>query len=240
MPRVERYGEAWPKPERPDPAGEPAPDMAPYSGQPLPDWRESLVAEFLRPHMGPRVTALEVGPGVGDWTAAMLGSVERVFVADRRTRTLEVIRQRFGPRPDLREVQIVGDRLTSLPDASVHLVYSLDFFPFVESVQLDRWLGELSRVMRPGGALVVHHAATPRLLRTVAPRRAGLRGIRTRRSGFTVEGRTDQSTPNGWASSFTGSGLVTTRQTSSWGPGGAYTVDKYRDVITVARKPAPA
>lgn len=234
MPEVERHGGGWPEPAR---AGRPSSeheDNGPYSAQPLLLWRESLVAEFLAPRMGAGMTALEVGPGAGDWTERIIGSVQTLLVADRRARTLEGIQQRFGHRPDLRVVQILNHRLIDVADGSVDLAYSLDFFPLVDWSVLDEWLGELSRVLRPGGHLVVHHAAMPRRLRTVSPRREQLRATRTSPSS---RGRAGRQATGGASAAFTDSGLVTTRQTSCWGPSGEFTVDKYRDVITVARKP---
>lgn len=237
MPSVERSGSGWHEDVLAGQADEDWQGKAPYSAQPLSLWRESLVAEFITPYVGGDVTALEVGPGMGDWTERVVGSVQSLMVADRRADTLEGIRDRFGPRTDLREVRIVNDRLTDVPDDSVNLAYSLDFFPFVNRAVLDQWLGELSRVLRPGGYLVVHHAATPRRLRTVVPRRTGLRAKRSVTSGPVDRGASSREVGGGSAASFTASSLVTTRQTSSWGPSGEYTVDKFRDVITIARKP---
>jgi len=237
MPGVERFGDERPDPARAGLPGESADAMAPHSAQPLSLWRESLVNEFLAPHVGIGVTALEVGPGRGEWTERIIGTVQTLIVADRRAETLAAIRDRLGPRPDLRAVPIVNHRLGDVPDASVDLAYSLDFFPHVDGSTLDQWLGELSRILRPHGHLVVHHAAIPRRLRTVAPPRTGLHAKRTPRSSRAGRGGAGKHAVIGSASSFTISGLVTTRQTNSWGPAGEFTVDKYRDVITVARKP---
>lgn len=235
MPNVERYLGGWYGPEPADQLGDDWKDKAPYSAQPLALWRYSLVAEFLTPRLGSGVTALEVGPGAGDWTEQVIGSVQTLVVADRRTETLDEIRQRFGSRPDLQLSTITNDRFSEVGDATVDLAYSLDFFPFVDWSLLSAWLGELSRVLRPGGHLVVHHAATPRRLRTVSPRRTRLRAART---PVTARHRAGAEPHGGSSASFTANGLVTTRQTSSWGPAKEFTVDKYRDVITVARKPA--
>lgn len=237
MPGVERFKSGWSEPDSARGSDDVWQDRSPYSAQPLSLWRESLVTEFLAPRFGPGVTALEVGPGVGEWTERVIGSVDTVMIADRRTRTLDGIRQRLGPRPDLREVHIVNNRLTAVPDGSVDFAYSLDFFPLVDSALLDEWLAELSRVLRPGGHLVVHHPATTRRLRTVAPRRTGLRATVTPRSAQAARAAAGRHGTGGSAGSFTSCGLVTMRQSSSWGPAGEFTVDKYRDVITVARKP---
>lgn len=240
MPGVERCGDEWPDPAGAGRPRDSADAMAAHSAQPLSQWRESLVKEFLTPHVGIGVTAVEVSPGNGEWAERIIGTVQTLIVADRRAETLTAIRDRLGPRPDLRAVPIVNHRLSDVPDASVELAYSLDFFPHVDGSTLDLWLGELSRILRPDGHLVVHHAASPRRLRTVSPPRTGLHARRTPRSGRAGHGGAARHAPTGSASSFTASGLVTTRQTSSWGPAGEFTVDKYRDVITVARKPTAA
>lgn len=245
MPRVERYGVPWRVPDQPDQpdranhpgTGDPWQGRAPYSSQPMAAWRESLVTEFLTPRLGPEVIALEVGPGLGDWTEHVIGSVQTLYVADRRVETLESIRARFGPRSDLREVRVIGDRLATLADGSVDLAYSVDFFPFVDWSVLELWLTDLARVLRPGGRLVIHHAATPRPLRTVSPRRTSLRATHTPLSAMRARTSGARGGVNGSAESFSASGLVISRQTSSWGPSGEFTVDKYRDLITIATKP---
>jgi len=99
----------------------PVEGMAPHSAQPLSLWRESLVTEFLTPHVGIGVTALEVGPGTGEWAVRVIGTVQTLIVADRRAETLEAIRQRLGPRPDLLAVPIVNHRLSDVASASVDL-----------------------------------------------------------------------------------------------------------------------
>jgi len=244
MPDVERSGSHWHDPPGSDLPGDPPEGGGPRSAQPLSLWRASLVTEFITPHVGVGVTALEVGPGQGEWTERVIGTVQTLIVADRRAETLAAIRDRLGPRRDLVAVPIVNHRLSDVPDASVDLAYSFDFFPQVDWSTLAQWLGELSRILRPSGHLVVHHAATPRRLRTVSPPRTGVHTSRTSgtgRTGRTSRGGSSGSSrhvPIGSASSFTFSGLVTTRQTSSWGAAGEFTVDKYRDVITVARKPS--
>ena len=240
MPGVERSGSHWRDPPESDRPDDPPAGNASRSAQPLSLWRGSLVTEFITPHVGVGVTALEVGPGQGEWTERVIGTVQTLIVADRRAETLAAIRARLGPRPDLIAVPIVNHRLSDVPEASVDLAYSFDFFPQVDWWTLAQWLGELSRILRPSGHLVVHHAATPRRLRTVTPPQTGLHASRTSGTGRTSRGGSSGSSrhaPIGSAHSFTVSGLVTTRQTSSWGLAGEFTVDEYRDVITVARKP---
>lgn len=240
MPDIEKFADDWPDSADSGDAGDPAPSRSTYSEPALSQWRESLVNEFLVPHMGSEVTALEVGPGLGEWTERVLGTVQTLIVADRRAETLTGIRERLGPRPDLHAVPIVAHRLGEVPDASVDLAYSLDFFPQVDGSMLDVWLGELSRVLRPNGHLVVHHAASPRRLRAVASPTSGRHNRGTSRSGRASHGAANRSASIGSAASFTTNGLVTTRQTSSWGPAGEFSVNKFRDVITVARKPTGA
>ena len=106
------------------------------------------------------------------------------------------------------------------------------------------YVEEFSRVLRPGGHVVLHHAGKRGAPRTVAavtsrlgrPGRVAQRVLTQQR--LHDSGRRADVTASDVAGLMRDAGLDVVRQTSSWGDRGQFNVDKYRDVITVATRSA--
>jgi arsenite methyltransferase len=115
--------------------------------------RRALVEEALAPEPGDDV--LDVGCGPGFYVADLLhrvGDDGTVTGVDPSPAMLGLAERRVGERPNAR---LLEGTATQLPveDASVDRVVSVQVFEYLREV--DRALGELMRVLRPGGRLVV-------------------------------------------------------------------------------------
>ncbi|MEA3340419.1 MAG: class I SAM-dependent methyltransferase, partial [Chloroflexota bacterium] len=126
------------------------PDKAATRGHPSYVWRAGQERRFqmaLRwaEFAGRRV--LDVGCGVGMYTAAFLRETPRVFgVEIERERALEARERAAGV------IQSLGERLP-FPDAVFDVVFSHEV---LEHVSDDRaCVSEMVRVLRPGGRIVI-------------------------------------------------------------------------------------
>jgi ubiquinone/menaquinone biosynthesis C-methylase UbiE len=100
--------------------------------------------------------ALDLGGGDGRLGAEL--SARELTVADASTVALE----RAGRRlPEARLVHVEADAPLPLPDSEFDLVLAADVLEHVRDVQL--FLSEARRVLRPGGCLVVSTPAHGRL-----------------------------------------------------------------------------
>ena len=133
---------------------------------------EHLVA-FVR-SLGPVGTALDLGCGDGRLTGEL--DVHELTAADVSAVALE----RAGRRlPGARLVELEPDAPLPLEDNAFDLVLSAETLEHVRDVQL--FLSEARRVLRPGGELALTTPATPALVRPEDPLSPHLRRF-TRRA----------------------------------------------------------
>ena len=141
---------------------------AEFSGQPYEKWKQSVVKRFLDPYLGPDVDVLEIAPGYGRWTEFMVGHSRSLVLVDLVANSIDVCRERFGSHP---EVSFIANDGRSLPVAgeSVDLIWSFGSFVHIDPKDIDSYLAEIRRVLRPGGRYVIHHSGWPEWSRRLVP-----------------------------------------------------------------------
>ena len=118
-----------------------------------------LVARrYIVPYVGPDKVCLEIGPGGGRWTQFLVGARELILV-DLNPEFFDYLRQRFPAAvPRMRFYETSGYELGGVADASVDFVFSFGTFVHIEPEGIDAYLGELQRVLRPGGIASIQYA----------------------------------------------------------------------------------
>lgn len=178
-------------------------------------WKASLIEEVLMPHLEGARAVLEIGPGGGRWSEVLQSGAERLVLVDVTNHTLELCRERLGTADNVEYVLTDGATLPGIESASIDFVWSFDVFVHIAPVDIDSYLGEIARVLRPACPAVIHHS-----------------------------GRVELGPP-GWRSPMTAllfarlarkRGLEVTRQFDSWS-NGRFGVRTNNDVITVLRSP---
>lgn len=118
----------------------------------------------LRPRLGrllPTGRIVEIAPGYGRWTNYLLDECEQLTGYDLNERCIASCEERFAAAVSSgRGVFFVNDGL-SLPQTeadSASLVFSFDSLVHVEQDVIDSYLGEIERVLRPGGHAFLHHS----------------------------------------------------------------------------------
>jgi ubiquinone/menaquinone biosynthesis C-methylase UbiE len=162
---------------------------------------------------------LEIGPGGGRWSEVLAARASRLVLADVSERPLELCRERFEGDRHIEYVLCTGSDLPGVEDGSIGAVWSFDVFVHVAPVDQAAYLGEIARVLAPGGTAVVHHADGRN--RGRLPSRSGWRSPMSRRlfAALAVE-----------------HGLRVERQFDSWGPDGRYDLSAFGDAITVCKR----
>ncbi len=175
------------------------------------EWRQALIDEAMLREMPASSTSLEIGPGGGRWTEALLGASERLVLTDIAEQPLELCRKRFADRGNIAYHVTDGSSLSAVETDSIDFVWSFDAFVHIAPADQERYLQELARVMRPSARAVIHHAG-----------RGGLDG--GWRSSMTGERFRQLVAVNGFR-------LI--RQFDSWGPAAVHKVPIPGDLITV-------
>lgn len=132
------------------------PDLEPEAAAP----RRAFLLDGVRP--GDRV--LDLGCGDGTFTAALAGAGARPTGADVAEAALERARRRH---PGAEFVRIEPHGPWPFPDGAVDAGWAGEVGEHVADT--ERWIGEVRRVLRPGGALLV---TTPRVGPLARARRA--------------------------------------------------------------------
>lgn len=126
------------------------------------EWKRTMVDELVRPTMSAGGVILEIGPGGGRWSKHLLEWADELILIDITQRTLDLCEERLGNSPKVRLVLNRGCDLPGIADQSVDRVWSFDVFVHVAPIDTTGYLAELSRVLRPGGVAVIHHAGASR------------------------------------------------------------------------------
>jgi SAM-dependent methyltransferase len=185
---------------------------------PSAEWKRSLIDEVMLANLKPQTTILEIGPGAGRWTEALQPLARHLILVDLSDRCIELCRRRFEHAQNMEFHVNDGRSLAAIADSGVDGVWSFDVFVHIAPPDVDAYLGEISRVLRPGGRAVIHHA------------RAG------REDGAADVGQRSNMTADQFAGMVAKHGLTLVDQLGSWGPGGEFKLTKKWDLISVLEK----
>jgi len=204
---------------------------AKFCRQPYEAWKDSVVKEFLVPYLGPQVDVVEIGPGQGRWSQFIIANARTVALVDLSSNCIEACRRRFAHADSASVSFHVNDGI-SLPieSASVDLVWSFGAFVHIELPEIDRYLGEVRRVLRPGGRFVIHHAG-----RSERPED---HRAETEPGGSPDAGLRSEVSARQFAEVTADNGLVVDQQIWHWGPRCEFGL-AFRDVISIGTRPLP-
>jgi SAM-dependent methyltransferase len=209
------------------------------------EWKHSVVTSFIDPYIGPEIDVLELGPGHGRWTDYLVGRTRSLTLVDLSPTCIKICEERFSESGA--ELHFIVNDGSSLPvsDETVDLIWSFGTLVHVEEREIDAYLAEFSRVLRPGGHFFVHHAGwmtgTPALV--PISRHLGKPGrVLTRRvSQGQWRGTLDRSaiSAHRFRTLAARHGLQVDRQIRRWGDNQQFGLAA-RDVLSLGSRPAPA
>lgn len=119
-------------------------------------WRHTVHARiggFL-----PCLNMLEIGPGRGRLTEFLLPLCERYIGVDLAYSCVEACRARFPSAKHARFTTTSGTELSAVGSASIDFAVSWDSLVHADASVLSGYLGELARVLQPGGSAFLHHS----------------------------------------------------------------------------------
>lgn len=202
---------------------------ATFCRQPYESWKDSVVKEFLTPYLGPGVDVVEIGPGQGRWSEPIIHNARTVALVDLSANCIGVCRRRFADAGRSSVSFFVNDGV-SLPvsEASVDLVWSFGTFVHIELAEIDRYLAEIHRVLRPGGTFVIHHAGLDHEQRLAAEGGSSIRTTGT----SSVSGLRSDVSASQFAKLTVEHELLLGQQVRTWGHQGEYGL-AFGDVVSI-------
>jgi ubiquinone/menaquinone biosynthesis C-methylase UbiE len=123
------------------------------------EWKQSLIRCVLQPNIARDGSILEIGPGAGRWTAALLERARNYIGIDISSACIEHCRKRFDDEPRAQFFVGSGRDLADVANESIDAIWSFDVFVHINAAEVDGYVGEFVRVLRPGGVAIIHHGA---------------------------------------------------------------------------------
>lgn len=175
------------------------------------EWKNALINDVMKANIGSGDTILEIGPGAGRWSEHLQQMASLLILVDLTDKCIEVCKKRFSGCSNVEYHVNNGADLECIEDQSVMYVWSFDVFVHISAVEADSYLGEIKRVLKPGGIAVIHHP----------------------KDGRTQGGWRSNLSSEKMSESLKKHELRQIRQFSSWGEDGKFDVKGHNDSITV-------
>jgi ubiquinone/menaquinone biosynthesis C-methylase UbiE len=200
------WGETW----RWEKDGDEFHQFATSVGQDYGEWKDALIEQFIGPHLGKGEQVLEIGCGHGRWSSLFVNNVDRLYLCDIAEPCLDYCRERFGHNA---EYFWSDGHLNPIGDSSIDLVWCFDVMVHVEPDCICQYVMEIGRILKPGGAAILHHA-----------------------NSNSLGGWRSNITADAMRKFAKMANLECLNQTDSWGKGEQFSVKLHGDVITTLTK----
>jgi SAM-dependent methyltransferase len=178
-------------------------------------WKDSVIEEVLRPRVPMGSDVLEIGPGAGRWTEVLTEIAGSLTLVDISSRCIEICRDKFGKLDHVSFHVTSGSDLSFISDAQIDVIWSFDVFVHLAVTDIEGYVSEFARVLKPSGKAILHHAGG-----------GGVHG--GWRSALTNAEFREIAVRNGFDID---------EQFDTWGDSGEFAVPEQQDVISVIRKP---
>jgi ubiquinone/menaquinone biosynthesis C-methylase UbiE len=182
-----------------------------------PTWKQSLTRCVLQKYVPSDSSILEIGPGGGRWTEALLDRARKYSGVDISSACVAHCRSRFAHEPHANFFVGSGSNLAMIATNSIDAIWSFDVFVHINRTEIEGYAKEFLRVLRPGGVAVIHHG-------TVAGASGGWRSNLTMKDISQIFKKYD---------------LCIARSFSEWTDESETHALAYNDQITVLRAPSP-
>lgn len=184
-------------------------------------WKQSLIDNLIRPHVGKARHVLEIAPGHGRWSGVLIANSGFCTLVDLSANCLVHCRKRFSSEPNVEYFLTTGTSLPRYCTSQIDFVWSFDSFVHMAPEIVSSYLAEIARVLRPGGLAILHHANITNVSNHVQDAHPGWRSAVNNAllRDFAVE-----------------AGLSVERQLVYWDEVGKIGVPNFGDSITMLRQ----
>lgn len=132
-------------------------DAKTYMGQDPSYWKASLINEMMLKYIKKDSTILEIGPGAGRWTAILQTLASRLILVDISKKCLDICKERFNTHTNI-EYNLIKGKLDFIDDSSIDYIWSYDVFVHINPTDIDGYIADFQRILKPGGYSIIHHS----------------------------------------------------------------------------------
>lgn len=128
-----------------------------------PEWKKSIVENFIGRFIPKESRVLEIGPGAGRWTEHLIPLSTTLQLVDLSRACIDECRRRFGDDPRVEFHVNNGSDLACIMDASVDRIWSFDCFVHIDSPDVKKYVHECARVLAGAGIAIIHHGSVGKM-----------------------------------------------------------------------------
>jgi len=241
MPTIKENLEMWDISHDWSRAGDEWSNQADFCNQPYSKWKNSIIQNFIYPHITKKSTVLEISPGHGRWSGYIIKRAKKVILVDLSPTCIEYCKKNFKKFKNVLYFINDGKSLDFLDNNSVDFIWSYDSFVHMEASVIKNYLSQFPRILKKGGIAIIHHADKNNKLLPFARFLSNFGKIgnviktqilfRKIRLGC----RSDVSKEL-FANFAKKSGLKIIKQINSWGNKNQYNCKLFEDYITILKK----
>ena len=123
-----------------------------------PEWKQSIIDDVMLKYLTPGKAVLEIGPGAGKWTSTLQQIAQKLVIVDISSKCIEVCKKGFSDCTNISYFVTRGSNLSFLQNNSIDFIWSYDVFVHIAPADIEIYIEEFQRVLKPGGRGVIHHA----------------------------------------------------------------------------------
>ena len=120
-------------------------------------WKSSLNNEMMLKYVEKGSVILEIGPGAGRWSEFLQKLASRLILADISPTCLEICRNRFESCDNV-SYNLIERGLNFIANDCIDFIWSYDVFVHINPTEVEHYIADCARILRPGGYAVIHHA----------------------------------------------------------------------------------
>ena len=121
------------------------------------EWKQSVIDHVMIKNVEAGGHVLEIGPGFGRWTRALVALSERLIIVDLSEKCIAHCKKLFSNNSNVEYYLNDGGSLDFIADDSIDFIWSFDVFVHIEPVDIERYLEEFQRILKKSGRVIIHH-----------------------------------------------------------------------------------
>jgi len=120
-------------------------------------WKKDLVNKMILKYIKRNSVILEIGPGAGRWTEFLHPIANNLILADISKKCLDICKKRFNS-VDKIDYHLIDKKLEFIDNETIDHVWSYDVFVHINPSDIEKYLKDFSRILKPGGVGIIHHS----------------------------------------------------------------------------------
>jgi|APSaa5957512535_1039671.scaffolds.fasta_scaffold30090_2 ubiquinone/menaquinone biosynthesis C-methylase UbiE len=130
-----------------------------YKGMEPTKWKKNLIDEMMIKHIQKNSVILEIGPGGGRWSKELINLSKNLILADITQKCLDICQDQFKENNNI-EYRLIEGNLDFIGSDSIDYVWSYDVFVHINPTDIEKYIKDFQRILKPGGVAIIHHSGT--------------------------------------------------------------------------------